>query len=114
MLAIIRLFNMNTYQLVIQVYRLLGSDDDGQHQWPKHVVVVIYVINYLTHSNLAVFDVQTHITFTISDNTTGWHTLRMLYMFRTVFPSIIRSSRLHIQQQAYVKQLLLRAASGSR
>jgi len=28
-------------------------------------------------------------------------------MFRTVFPSIIRSKRLHIQQQAYVKQLLL-------
>jgi hypothetical protein len=24
--------------------------DDGQHQWPKHVVV-IYVIKYLTHSN---------------------------------------------------------------
>ena len=31
-------------------------------------------------------------------------------MFRTVFPSIIRSSRLYIQQQAYVKQILL--ASG--
>ena len=30
-----------------------------------------------------------------------------LYMFRTVFPSIIRSSRLYIQQQAYVKQILL-------
>ena len=29
-----------------------------------------------------------------------------LYMFRTVFPSIIRSSRLYIQQQAYVKQIL--------
>jgi hypothetical protein len=28
-------------------------------------------------------------------------------MLRTVFSSIIRSSRLHIQQQAYVKQLLL-------
>jgi len=27
-----------------------------------------------------------------------------------VFPSIIRSSRLYIQQQAYVKQLLLPAA----
>ena len=27
-----------------------------------------------------------------------------LYMFRTVFPSIIRNSRLYIQQQAYVKQ----------
>jgi len=35
----------------------------------------------------------------------------MLYMFRTVFPSIIRSSRLRIQQQAYVKQLLLPATS---
>jgi len=30
-----------------------------------------------------------------------------LYMFRTVFPSIIRSSRLYIQQQAYFKQILL-------
>ena len=30
-----------------------------------------------------------------------------LYMFRTVFPSIIRGSRLYIQQQAYVKQILL-------
>jgi hypothetical protein len=30
-----------------------------------------------------------------------------LYMFRTVFPSIIMSSRLYIQQQAFVKQTLL-------
>jgi len=29
-----------------------------------------------------------------------------LYMFRTVFTSIIRSSRLYIQQQAFVKQIL--------
>jgi len=34
-----------------------------------------------------------------------------LYMFRTVFPSIIRSSRLYIQQQVYVKQILLSACS---
>ena len=35
-----------------------------------------------------------------------------VYMFRTVFPSIIRSSRLYIQQQAYeyVKQKLLAAS----
>jgi len=33
------------------------------------------------------------------------------YMFRTVFPSIIRSSRLHIKQQAYVKQILCLLAS---
>jgi len=32
-----------------------------------------------------------------------------LYMFRTVFPSIIRSLRLYIQHQAYVKQILLTA-----
>jgi len=33
-------------------------------------------------------------------------------MFRTVFPSIVSSSKLHIRQQAYVKQLLLPTASG--
>jgi len=32
-----------------------------------------------------------------------------LYMFRTVFPSIIRSLRLYIQQHAFVKQILLSA-----
>jgi len=32
-----------------------------------------------------------------------------LYMFRTVFPPIISSSRLYIQQQAFVKQILLSA-----
>jgi hypothetical protein len=32
-----------------------------------------------------------------------------LYMFRTVYVSIIRSSRLYIQQQVYVKQVLLPA-----
>ena len=30
-----------------------------------------------------------------------------LYMFRTIFPSIIRSSRLYIQQQTHVKKILL-------
>jgi len=33
------------------------------------------------------------------------------YMFPTVFPSIIRSSRLYTQQQAFVKQILLSAVS---
>jgi len=31
-------------------------------------------------------------------------------MFRTVFPSIIRSLRLYIQHQVYVKQILLTAS----
>jgi len=34
---------------------------------------------------------------------------KTLYMFRTVFPSIIRSSRLYTQQQVFVKQILLSA-----
>jgi len=37
-----------------------------------------------------------------------------MYMFRTVFPSIIRSSRLYIQQQAYVKEILLLLASSQQ
>ena len=36
-----------------------------------------------------------------------------LYMFRTVFPSILRRSRLYIQQQAFVKQILLSSGPGS-
>jgi hypothetical protein len=41
------------------------------------------------------------------------YSCKTLYMFRTVFPCIIRSSKLRIGQQAYVKQiLLLPAASG--
>jgi hypothetical protein len=40
------------------------------------------------------------------------YSCKTLYVFRTVFPSIIRSSRLRIQQQVYVKQLLLPAAIG--
>jgi len=35
-------------------------------------------------------------------------------MFRTVFPSIIRSSRLYIQQQEYVKQILLLLAASTQ
>ena len=34
-----------------------------------------------------------------------------LYLFRTVFPSITRSSILYILQQAFVKQILLSAYS---
>jgi len=33
------------------------------------------------------------------------------YTFWTVFPSTIRSSKLHIQQQAYVKQLALASST---
>jgi hypothetical protein len=41
------------------------------------------------------------------------YSCKTLYMFRTVFPSIIRSSKLRIRQQVYVKQLLLVAGSSS-
>jgi hypothetical protein len=36
-----------------------------------------------------------------------------LYMFRTVFPSTIRSLRLYIQHQVYVIQVLWLLASGN-
>jgi len=36
---------------------------------------------------------------------------KTLYMFQTGFPSIIRSSKLHIQRQVFVRPLLLPAAS---
>jgi len=35
----------------------------------------------------------------------------MHYMFRTVFPSIIRGTKLHIQLQTFIRTLLLPAAS---
>jgi len=34
---------------------------------------------------------------------------KRLYMFQTVIPSVVRSSRLYIQQQAFVKPILLSA-----
>ena len=36
-----------------------------------------------------------------------------LYMFRTVFPSVIRSLRMFIQHQVYVIQVLWLLASGN-
>ena len=36
---------------------------------------------------------------------------KTLYMFQTVFASIIRSSKLHIQRLVFVRPLLLSAAS---
>jgi len=35
---------------------------------------------------------------------------KTLYMFQTVFPPIIRSTKLHIQRQKFVRPILLRAA----
>ena len=40
------------------------------------------------------------------------YSCKTLYMFRTIFPSIIRSSKLRIQQPDNVTQLLLPAAIG--
>jgi len=39
---------------------------------------------------------------------------KTLYMFQTVFPSIITSSKLHLQRQAFVRLLLLPAVSLAR
>jgi len=39
---------------------------------------------------------------------------KTFYTFQTVFPSIIRSSKMHIQRQVFVRPLLLPAASLAR
>ena len=39
---------------------------------------------------------------------------KTLYMFQTVFPSIIGSSKPHIQRQVFVRPILLPAASLAR
>ena len=39
---------------------------------------------------------------------------KTLYMFQTVFPSIIRSTKLHIQRQAFVRPLLLMMMEGKK
>ena len=36
---------------------------------------------------------------------------KTLYMFQTGFPSIVRSSKLHIQRQVFVRTILLLAAN---
>jgi len=43
----------------------------------------------------------------------SFHFVVALYMFRTVFSSIIRSLRLYIQHQVYVKQILWLLPSGN-
>jgi len=57
-----------------------------------------FVAQHLNHCATAVPDAPVYQIYFILE----WH-----YMFRTVFPSIIRSSRLYIQQQAFVKLILL-------
>jgi hypothetical protein len=43
----------------------------------------------------------------------GYLKICMIYMFRTVSPSIIRSLRLYIQHQVYVIQVLWLLTSGN-
>jgi len=60
-------------------------------KWMRKTIISIVKLNRCTNvSNLFYFGMTLH-------------------MFRTVFPSIIWSSRLYIQQQAFVKEILLSA-----
>ena len=69
--------------------------------------VTVFDVQRAVHRN--VISIVKPTRFTKVSNL--FHFGMTLYMFRTVFPSIIRSSRLYIQQQAYVKQILLLLAS---
>ena len=64
--------------------------------------VGIFDVNRAVHRNISI------VKPTVCTDVSNLFYFGMtLYMFRTVFPSIIRSSRLYIQQQAYVRQILL-------
>ena len=75
------------------------------------IIIIIIIISFLmligpaTHRNII-----STVKPTRCNNASNLYYFGMpLYIFRTVFPSIIRVSRLYIQQQAYVKQILLSA-----
>ena len=68
----------------------------------KQTLIKLYIF-----SNLFVLRVQP----TRCDFSQFIYFCKTLYMFQTVFLSIIRSSKLHIQRQAFVRPLLLPAAS---
>ena len=65
----------------------------------------MFVIHRAVHHNIISIVKPTRCT----DLSNLFYSEMTLYMFRTVFPSIIRSSRTYIQQQAYVKKILLSA-----
>ena len=76
------------------------------------------VLLYLRHDFYDIFDVHRAVHPNIisivkptrcASVSNLFYFVMTLYMFRTVFPSIIRISRLYIQQQAFVKQILLSA-----
>ena len=68
-----------------QIYRKQAYESDVHRAVHRNIISIVKPTNV---SNLLYFGMALH-------------------MFRTVFPSFIRSSRLYIQQQAYVKMILL-------
>ena len=77
-----------------------------------------YQINSPSNTNISVTIQLSHVSIIIRTaqpircNVSQFiYFCKTLYMFQTVFPSIIRSSKLHIQRQVFVRPLLLPAAS---
>ena len=80
---------------------------DSRKGTPSLIIVLWFYIHRSVHRNIFLqYNQQNAPVSQII------YSCKTLYMFRTVFPSIIRSSKLHTRQLAYVKQLLLPAASG--
>jgi len=79
--------------------------------------LTVYVIDHFMLCMKWAENYKYYVTFTVSTVKQTRCTIvsnlfyfgMTLYMFRTVFPSLIRSSRLYIEQQAFVKQILLSA-----
>jgi hypothetical protein len=50
---------------------VLVQPEDGQHQWPKHVVVPNVVNTLILPRNVVVVDIYIHTTHCYLDKTTG-------------------------------------------
>jgi len=70
-----------------------------------------YVVIYLTFIGPCIANIFAEYNQQDATFHSFFTSCKTLYMFQTGFRSVIRSSKLHIQLQAFVRPLLLPAAS---
>ena len=79
----------------------------GRKSWRKEIVLGDLDLEWTKYLRQRISIVKP----TRCTNVSNYFILEWHYTFRTVFPSIIRSSRLYIKQQAFVKHVQLGPAS---
>ena len=89
--------------------------------WATRLTTEVHIFGINVNINLKLTFIEPCIVIYFYSKTNEMHQFSnlfhfriTLYMFRTVLPSIIRSLRLYIQQQAFAKQILLLASKPNR